>query len=41
LLEEAYAMTDAIRVTERYPGKGNKDRRVKKTLKSNLKLIGI
>ena len=30
-------MTDAARVTEGYPGKGNKDRRVKKTLKSNLK----
>jgi len=25
----------------RIPGKGNKDKSVKKTLKSNLKLIGI
>jgi len=34
-------MTDATMVTEEYPGKGNKDRRVKKILKSNLKLIEI
>ena len=41
MLKEVSAMTDATMVTEEYPGKGNKDRRVKKTLKSNLKLIGI
>ena len=41
MLKEVYAMTDATRVTEGYPGKGNKDKSVKKTLKSNLKLIGI
>ena len=41
MLKGMYAVTDAIRVTEGYPGKGNKDKSVKKTLKSNLKLIGI
>ena len=33
-------MIDVTRVTEGYSGKGNKDRRVKKTL-SNLKLTNM
>jgi len=41
MLKEVYAVTDATMVTEGYPRKGNKDRRVKKTLKSNLKLTNM